>query len=394
MNHTNTLQHAKKVKKILYLAMFVLILLPWGAFYVLHGQTHEEPSLDEKIGQLLVLGFVGTDVNDNDWIIDAIQKQHIGGVILFDQILPGLEQTAHFKAGDPRNIISPEQLKTLTSKLKSYSTTPLLVLVDAEGGQVNRLRTTWGFPYFKSAQELSELHDPKKTYSEALTLAKLLHDEGFNFNCAPVVDLYYKDNFIGKRGRTFSSDPNEVIAQAMAFGSAHDAEHVVWCLKHFPGHGSSVGDSHMGLVDVTDTWSEKDLKPFEVIIHTMHVPAVMTTAIFQRHIDSENPASLSHIWIEDVLRKQIGFKGVVITDDLQMKGITNLMPLNEAAVKALSAGNDLLLICNTEVYNPNVTHEVIDALKTAISEGKLSVDRVNEAYQRVQALKQTLVTPQ
>lgn len=385
-------EQAKKVKRLLYAAMIVLILLPLGMLYVfqVEGQS-AEPSLDEKLGQLLVLGFMGTELSEEDWIVQAIQKQRIGGVILFDQTTPGMAESLKVEKGELRNIRSPEQLKVLASQLQSYASTPLLILVDAEGGLVNRLRPDLGFPYFKSAQELYNLGDPKKTHAEAKQLAKLLHDEGINFNCAPVVDLYHADNFIGNRGRTFSANPGEVVAQAMAFGEAHNEENVFWCLKHFPGHGSSKADSHLGLVDITDTWTEEDLKPFEVIIRQMHVPAVMTPAIYQRHVDAEHPVSLSHAWIEGVLRKKLGFQGVVITDDLQMKGVTELMPLNEAVVHALSAGNDLLLICNTQVYNPNVVQEVVATLKSAVESGQLSMERVNEAYERVGKLKQILL---
>ena len=214
-------------------------------------------TLREKIGQMILVGFRGCTPAECSVVIRDLREHHIGSVILFDQ-----EMAA--SAPGRRNIESPAQVKALIAHLQAQARGPLLVAVDQEGGRVNRLKPAAGFPESISHEELGRLDQTEETFRHAAATARTLAELGFNLNLAPVVDLdAHPDNPIIKgKGRSFSSDPEAVARHAAAFVRAHRAAGVLCCAKHFPGHGSATGDTHLGLVDVTATWHERELIPF------------------------------------------------------------------------------------------------------------------------------------
>ena len=241
------------------------------------------PTLDQKIGQMLMVGFRGTEVDRNHFIIKEIRNQNLGGVILYDH-----DVTHKLRK---RNISSPAQLKTLISSLQQASKTPLLVAIDQEGGSVARLKERDGFPATLSHSSLGRQDDPQTTEKQAAGIAETLADLGININMAPVVDLCVNpDNpVIAKRERCFSSDPEKVTAHALTYIKAHHQHGVLTTLKHFPGHGSSRSDSHLGFTDVSDTWSEKELIPYTRIIAGGQADAVMTAHVFNARLDDRYP---------------------------------------------------------------------------------------------------------
>ena len=320
-------------------------------------------------------------MDDLNPIVADVRDRGIGGVVLFsyDMVL-----------GNPvRNVASPEQLQALSASLQALATLPLLIAVDQEGGRVARLDEKRGFPPTLAPQVLGEIGDPAYTYAQSAQMAKTLRAAGVNHNLAPAVDLNTNpDNpVIGKMGRSFSADPDVVTAHARAFIAAHHAHKVLTALKHFPGHGSSRADSHKGFVDVTDTWQELELAPYRALIAEGAVDAVMSAHVFNARLDPLFPATLSPAILTGLLREQLGFAGVIITDDMGMGAITAQYGFAEAVVRAVQAGADMLALGNNLMYDPDVAARTIAILTQAVADGHLSEQRIDESYARILALK-------
>ncbi|MBE9562957.1 MAG: glycoside hydrolase family 3 protein, partial [Proteobacteria bacterium] len=213
-------------------------------------------SLEEKIGQMLIVGFRGLSVNNRSPIIRDIKRYNLGGVILFDY---DIVLKSH-----RRNIKSTRQVKSLVNKLQSVAKTPLFVAIDQEGGKIRRLKKKHGFPNTLSAQVLGTKNNLNLTYKNAKIIASNLKKLGINFNFAPVVDLNINNSpVIGGLKRSFSSYPEVVTNHASTFIKAHSAYGIINAIKHFPGHGSSTTDSHYGITDVTNTWQSVELEPYK-----------------------------------------------------------------------------------------------------------------------------------
>jgi beta-N-acetylhexosaminidase len=291
----------------------------------------------------------------------------------------------------PRNIINPEQTKSLISDLQGYSSTSLFIAVDVEGGKVNRLKEDYGFSAFLSPEELGNIGDYNFTEREALRISQELRDLGFNMNFAPVIDVNVNpDNpVIGRLGRSFSSDYQEVALHSKFFIRAHRQNNIISVVKHFPGHGSSLNDSHLGLVDVTETYKEKELFPYEFLQEESLLDAVMTAHVFNKEVDEEYPATLSPNFLEDILRERIGFKGVIISDDMQMGAIADHYGKEDSIIRAINSGCDILLFSNNgqEDYNENLPYEVQNIIYQAVIDGKISKERINDSYNRIIKLK-------
>jgi len=345
-----------------------------------------EVSLDFKIGQMLMVGFRGQTVDETHPIVQDIRERHLGSVVLFDYDTISTQYA--------RNIASPEQLKTLTATLQSFAATPLLISTDQEGGLVNRLRERYGFPTTLSHQALGELNDPAVTQQHAGAMAQTLAAAGVNLNLAPVVDLNLNPSnpAIGLYERSFSADPQVVIAQAQAFIEAHHAAGVLCTLKHFPGHGSSTADTHLGIVDVTQTWSRVELEPYAALIATGQADAVMTAHVFNASLDPDYPATLSKPIITDLLRGALGYDGVVITDDMQMGAIREQYGFETAIQKTIEAGVDIIAIANNLVYEEDVVARTIALIKNLVAAGTISTERIEQSYARIQRLKSRLST--
>ncbi len=357
---------------------FLLLLL----FPALVSCTAEPPavkcSLEQKIGAILMVGFRGMSVDRSSPVVRDILEYNLGGVILFDADLQ--LQT------NERNIRSPDQLAQLTGTLQSYAKSPLLIAIDQEGGIVNRLKPAYGFPPALSQKHLGERNDPDFTYRQTLQLAAALKAAGINLNLAPVVDLaVHPENFIVKKERTFSPDSATTVRHASSFIRAHHDQGVLCTLKHFPGHGSSTADSHKDMTDVTETWQASELEPYRQLCKTTDV--VMTAHIFQRNLDPDRPATLSKRIITGLLRKEIGYDGVVMTDDLGMKAIADHYGFETALADSLNAGVDLLLIANNETYDPDLVPKTVRIVAGLVRSGRVPEARIDEACRRVAQLK-------
>jgi beta-N-acetylhexosaminidase len=340
----------------------------------------KKASIDFKIGQMLMVGFRGDDVNSSSIIAKAVRERSVGGVILFDY-------DYILKTG--RNIKSSVQLHRLTGKLQRLTPYPLLIAVDQEGGRVRRLNEINGFEGTFSAKYLGGVNDLSLTYEQASKIAKQLSQMGINLNFAPVVDLDLNPSnpVIGGLERSFSADPNIVIAHAVKFIEAHHQQGVLCSLKHFPGHGSSFADSHLGFVDITATWLPVELKPYEDVIKMGLADVVMTAHVFNTNLDANNCATLSKPIVTGLLREKIGYDGVVISDCMNMEAIRGNYAFEDAIKRAIDAGVDIILISNNIVYDEDVASCAADVIKKLVKSGQITQKRIEESYQRIQKLK-------
>ncbi len=341
-------------------------------------------SLEQKIGQLFILGFTGDRLTPDHPIVQDIQGGNLGGVILFDRFLAAAQNS--------NNIINAQQLQQLVSSLQQLSEEPLLIAVDQEGGQVNRFRKERGFPVTPTAFELGKTADLNSTVKSARQTARMLKDVGVNLNLAPVVDLnlYTENPIIGKHGRSFSVDGDIVTAHAGAWIREHRNQGILSCLKHFPGHGSSRNDSHLGFVDITESWQDIELLPFQQLVRTGQADAIMVGHLFNRNFDPQHPATLSRATIQKLIRQKLQFEGVVISDDMQMKAITDHYRLKDACGRALAAGVDLLIIGNNLVYDPTILSKVRETILRGLDKGVITEERLEDAWSRVRKFKQLL----
>jgi beta-N-acetylhexosaminidase len=225
-------------------------------------------------------------------------------------------------------------------------------------------------------------------------MATTLAGAGINLNLAPVVDLNVNpDNpIIGALDRSFSAVPDIVIAQARAFVMAHHERQILTTLKHFPGHGSSTGDTHLGVVDVTDTWSEVELQPFGTLITDGLADAVLTAHVFNAGLDPDHPATLSHATITGILRDRLGFDGVVLSDDMQMGAIRDAYGYPDAVRLAINAGVDILTIANQQVFEEGIVASTIELVAGMVERGEITEPRIDESWRRIRAFKERLRT--
>lgn len=370
----------------------ILSIIALGIFFAaLGGCDENDPSqpdgdetLEKKIGQMLLIGFRGMEIDENNPIYEDLRQGRVGGVVLYDYDV--------VKGAYDRNIESPEQVKALNqsiSQLYKYADAPPFISVDQEGGRICRLKEKYGFPKTYSQQYLGELNNSDSTRANARVIASTLNDNYFNLNFAPVVDLNVNPDCpaIGKLERSFSSDPDVVFAHSSIVIEEHNDFSIATALKHFPGHGSSKADSHEGFTDVTDTWSEAELEPYSRLIDAGKVKMVMTAHIFNANLDANYPATLSKNIITGILREQMGYDGVIVTDDMNMGAIAENYGLETAIELSIVAGADILLFANNLTYDPDIAVKARDIILNLISEGKISKDRIDESYDRIMKLK-------
>lgn len=330
-------------------------------------------SMDEKIGQLFIVGFQGTVPDDK--LVELIGQKHIGGVILFK-----------------RNIKDPKQLVSLNNSIKEINSksnkVPLFVSVDEEGGRISRMPGQLKqLPSAKSIGEInsSEINSSDLSYAFGSLLAIETKAFGFNMDFAPVLDIWSnpKNTVIGDRA--FGTTPEIVVKNGISVMEGIRDGGIISVVKHFPGHGDTIVDSHVGLPSVD--YDIQRLKSFEWIPFQSAIEnradAVMIAHILIPEIDPDNPATLSNTIITNILREQMGFDGVVITDDMTMDAIDKNYNIGDASVKSLIAGSDILLVC----HGNEAQIEAINSVKSAVNDGLISEKRIDESVYRILMLK-------
>jgi beta-N-acetylhexosaminidase len=334
--------------------------------------------LRKRIASMLIVGFRGAAVGPNDWIIHAIKEQGLGGVILFDK-----DQLT----GASRNINSPPQVTALIKSLRAAAPGRFIVSIDQEGGSIARLNPSNGFPPTASQADIGAANSPAVTRRWVNGIAQTLAGIGINYNYAPVVDLAVNPNnpAIALLGRSFSADPAVVVSCASDAIDEYRKLQVRTAIKHFPGLGSASGNTDFQAVDVTDTWTAAEVEPFSQLIKTGKTDTVMVTHFLNRKLDPDRPVSLSPAVVDGMLRRQLGWEGVVVTDDMQAVAITSRYDRATAIRYALQAGDDLLVFCNQAIYDPNIVTGVVDTIEGLVKAGTVSEAQINASVARIDA---------
>lgn len=332
-------------------------------------------SLEQMAGQMIVIGFGGDDVSDASVkkLTAEIASSGIGGVMYLKVNVKSraavLEMNRAFLAAAPDGL-------------------PPFITLDQEGGLVERLSKAVGFTEIPGAAEVARTTPVTKVRPLYNKQAEGIAEWGFSVNFAPVVDLDRnpENKVIGKNGRAFGTGANTVTVYAEQVIAAHHQFGLLTSIKHFPGHGSSTSDSHEGYTDITGTWSEDELGPYRQLIESGYADMVMVGHLVNRNV-SELPASLAPEWIDGVLRTDLGFKGVVITDDLEMGAIRKHYDLEETVVRAVRAGVDVLLFSNTAKPRASLPDEIRAILVAEAEADPAFRARIEESYRRIVALK-------
>ncbi|MEV4414818.1 glycoside hydrolase family 3 N-terminal domain-containing protein [Catellatospora sp. NPDC049609] len=339
----------------------------------------DEAALRKKIARMMIVGFRGATVGPDDWIMRAIREQGLGGVILFDR-----DQLSE----GSRNIDSPPQVTALIKSLTEAAPHGLIVSIDQEGGRIARLGPQNGFPATKSQAQIGAANSPAQTRAWAAGMAQTLVQIGVNFNFAPVADLAVNpDNpAIALLQRSFSADPDVVVSCCTDTIGEYRKAGVRTSIKHFPGLGSASGNTDFEAVDVTGTWTRAEIEPFQRLIDAGTVDTVMVTHFLNRKLDPDRPVSLSKAVVTDLLRGQLGWEGVVVTDDMQAVAITSRYGRDEATTYALQAGVDQLVFCNQAVYDTAVVEQTVDLVLRLIREGRVTTAQIDRSVARIDAL--------
>jgi beta-N-acetylhexosaminidase len=373
---------SKKVmlKRFFFLTVSISVLISAAS-----NAAFSQVSLRQRIGQMVMVTVTGESLEESSPSMDTLRSDLsrglVGGLLMFTW---------------SNNLKNPAQITHFTTELQHQSTIPLLLAIDEEGGKVARLGPSNGFSGTPSAHQMGTVvNSETNTRNVARTMAGWFVQTGLNVNLAPVVDINVNpaSPAIGALGRSFSAKADSVVLHAGWFIDEFRKRNICTTLKHFPGHGSASSDSHLGFTDVTSTWTPGELIPYARLLEQNAVDAVMTAHVFNAHLDSVYPATLSVATITGILRNQLGYRGVVFSDEMSMKAISGMYGLDEAMELAVNAGVDMLLYStNLDSAGHSLAARVVDVLERSVRSGRISEDRINASYERITALKSRLVT--
>jgi beta-N-acetylhexosaminidase len=339
--------------------------------------------LERMIGQMLMVGFFGTAQSDPgvQTVVAQVQAGKIGGILYLRDNVVSLAAVAQMN-------------KAFLSAGRGL--TPFIA-VDQEGGFIQRLKRDIGFPETLSAKRMAA-QGLGRAWQDYSTMARALHDHGFNLNLGPVVDLESNpDNpIIARYRRAYSADPDEVASFAAMFIQAHQAVGVLTALKHFPGHGSSQSDTHLGFTDITASWNERELEPYRQLLgrRDLRVDMVMAGHLYHSGLNAggepRTPATLSPQVMSRLRGRApagLGYQGVVITDDLRMGAIREHFDDTEALIAAVRAGNDILMYSALGNDMAGLPDRVIETLRAEAARDPAFARRIEQSYTRIMALK-------
>ncbi len=354
---------------------FILSLLFINTYVI----SQSIDSLNIKIGQMILIGVPKAELDE--LVLEEVKSGKVGALIFFEKNIPNRSNAF-------------ASVKKMTWTYQHAASIPLFICIDQEGGKVNRLKEKYGFTRSITAASIGKYGDMDSVRFYAEATAATLAGLGFNVNFAPTVDLAInKDNtVIVKPERSYSSDPDTVVMMAKEVIKEHRKFGVVTALKHFPGHGSSKEDTHFGIADVTNTWNERELEPFRKLIKEGYADGVMTSHIVNKKLDpSGYPGTLSKDILDGILRKKLGYDGVVFSDDMQMHAISKNYGLEETIRMAINAGVDIMCFSNniqgSDIRTVDIVHDMI---KKMVANGEITPKRIDESYRRIIRLKSKL----
>jgi beta-N-acetylhexosaminidase len=358
-----------------FIKLFITVFL---TSVVIKVNAQKLDSLDIKIGQMILIGMPSTTVDS--LVLREVSTGKVGAVIYFEKNIPKTNSFAGFKK--------------MSWAYQKAAPIPLLICIDQEGGRVNRLKEKYGFPRSITATAIGKSRslDSARFYAEstAATLAGL----GINVNFAPCVDLAAnpENTVIVKVERPYSNNEDSVTMFAREVVKAHRKFGVITALKHFPGHGSSSVDTHFGIADVTNTWTEREIKPYTQLWKEGYVDGVMSSHIVNQKLDPKAlPGTLSQRVLDSLLRKVIGYDGVVFSDDMQMNAIDKYYGLGESIKLAINAGIDIMCFSNnirqSKVRTVDTVHTII---RRYVESGEISKERIDQSFKRILKLKSKL----
>jgi len=334
--------------------------------------TQEDPGLRAMIGQMLMVGFgSGTEVTET--LQTDIAERNLGGVILLAY-----------------NVDSPQSLRRLTGDLQREADVPLFISIDQEGGRIARLNEDNGFSSTYTPEELGEMDSEWVTRDQAQEMSGWLRDGGVNINLAPVVDVNVNPDSpaIGRLNRSFSDDPYIVADHAGWFIDEFNQKDIITALKHFPGHGSATEDSHLDFTDISDTWKEKELVPYQELIDQGYSGMIMPGHLYHSDFDSEYPATLSGKTLTGKLRDDMGFDGVIISDGMFMAAIQEYYGFFESVRLAINAGIDILLYTGNYYEDESLVRQIVDYVEEQVDEGTIERSTIETSWQRIMQMKE------
>jgi beta-N-acetylhexosaminidase len=317
----------------------------------------------EEVLEKFILGFEGHFLTDE---LRVYLSSGLAGVILF-----------------PRNFSTVEGLHTLTAEIRAAAGRPVLIGIDQEGG--TRFSLPEPFTQWPSAEELGQLNDEELVQLQARALARELRAVGFNLDFAPMLDLHLQPQSPVTRGRSFGSDLKKVARLGAAFVHGLALENILACAKHFPGHGDTATDPHQDLPTFSGTLGRlrsMELVPFAGAI-SADVPLIMTAHILLPEVDKDWPASLSETLLETILRKEMGFGGLILADDLGMGAVAKRWSAADAAVRTFQAGSDLALLC----HDWNMAKSTFQAVASSLENREFDRGKWNASRERIARIR-------
>jgi len=368
------------MKRILCVFLILALMLPMAACKAIKREpTVEEQikevlagmTLEEKVGQLFVFSIPGTELTDN--VISFLDETKAGNIILYSDNIVDRQQTFDLN-------------KSLQQEIIANTAAPAFIALDQEGGVVNRVSD--GATVFTSAMGLAATNKPEYAQTVGAYMGEELRNLGFNMNFAPSVDLNTNpvNPVIGTR--SYGDDFQKVVSFADGMVKGIQGQQVLTCVKHYPGHGSTSEDTHNGLVTVNKTIEElkaSDLIPFEWAVKN-GTDGVMTAHIVYPNVhDTTEPATMSEYFLKDLLRKEYGFKGLIVTDSVSMGAITHNYSMSDAAVAALKNGADMVVMGGAGTTNATLNDQLLafDAVLSGIKDGSVSHADIYDKVYRV-----------
>lgn len=338
------------------------------------GWFRPRDELAAAVAELLLIGFYGAS------------SASPSARLLARQVRRGQVRAVFFVS---QNVGTLDEVRGLLRLFRAGGAAPLLA-IDHEGGIVQRLTEAHGMTRLPAARDVAANLSPAEARAIYAQAGGELTALGFNVNLGPVVDVDEPANpAIGSFGRAFGTDPISIAAYGEAFVDGFASAGILCAAKHFPGHGRAVSDSHDEAADISATWTEAELEPFAHLIASRHAPpmVMMGHLRLDRVAPDGRPATVSAPVVTGLLRGRLGYRGVIVTDDLDMKAVSHLMNRKEAVVQAIAAGNDLLMIKNLFGYDPLMPQRAVGWVRAAIARGLLSERQVMEAAERVRAVR-------